>query len=120
MGHPQPKRGTPVQTGNSVADAVANSNVAPRRLKAMDQKLWWLRDREAQDQFRFFWRPGSFNLGDYFTKHHAPLHHVNMRKEFLTPQRYIEDLRHRGEMAKRASELAQAIAYSSSPATRVC
>ena len=86
----------------------------------MDQKLWWLRDREAQNQFRIFWRPGKFNLGDYFTKHHPPLHHVNMRKEFLTPQRYIEDLRRRGENAKRATELAQAIAYCSSPATRVC
>ena len=63
MGHPQPKRGTPVQANNSVADAVANSNVAPRRLKSMDQKLWWIRDREAQDQFRFFCASGVLTWG---------------------------------------------------------
>ena len=86
----------------------------------MDQKLWWLWDREAQNQFQIFCCPVKFNLGDYFTKHHPPLHHVNMRKEFLTPQRYIEDLRRRGENGKRAAELAQAIAYCSGPAMRVC
>ena len=31
------------------------------------------------------------NLADYFTKHHPPAHHRNMRKEFLTPKRVIEE-----------------------------
>ena len=110
----------PIQTDNSVAEAVANSNVVPRFLKVMDQRLWWLRDREANEQFRFFWRPGKHNLGDYFTKHHPPIHHVNMRKEFLTPGAYLENLRRRKEKANRAVQIAQAIYGSFSPATRVC
>lgn len=102
--------GNPVQTDNSVADAVANKNIVPRRLKvkAMDQRLWWLRDREgeAQEQFGFFWRPGKHNLGDYFTKHHSPLHHVNMRKEFLSPLQYLENFCRRVKNVNRAVQLA--------------
>ncbi len=50
----------------------------------MDMRFHWLRDREAQEQFRIYWCPGSTNLADYFTKHYAPAHHVNVRAEFLT------------------------------------
>ena len=50
----------------------------------MDMRFHWPRDREAQGQLRFFWNPGKTNLADYFTKHHPPAHHVNVRSEFLT------------------------------------
>ena len=76
LGHKQPP--TPIQTDNSVAHGVATKMVAPRRLKAMNMRFWWLRDRETQKQFRFFWRPGNFNLGDYCTKHHPGPHHENI------------------------------------------
>ena len=108
MGHKQPP--TPIQTDNSAAHAVVTTNVAPRRLKAMDMRFWWLRDREVQKQFRFFWRPGSKNLGDYFTNHHPGAHHVDMRKEFLTPVRHLEELRRRGETARAGMKLKRAIA----------
>ena len=49
MGHPQPR--TPMQTDNSTACGVVNSNIMPRRTKAQDMHFWWLRDREAQGQF---------------------------------------------------------------------
>jgi hypothetical protein len=75
MGHKQPL--TPVQTDNAMADA-------------MDMRFHWLRDRERQKQFRFYWRPGKTNYADYWTKHHLPSHHVNMRKEFLTPAIILE------------------------------
>ena len=117
MGHPQPR--TPIQTDNSAAAAVVTKKVAPRRLKSMDMRHWWLRDRETQGQFRFFWRPGSFNLGDYFTKHHPGPHHVHMRKEFITPRRHLEDLRRRREKARLGAELAQAMS-DMCHATRVC
>lgn len=51
----------------------------------------------------FFWRPGSYNRGDNFAKHHCPLHHVKMIKEFLTSQRYLEDLHVAG--SKKQTEL---------------
>jgi len=76
MNHPQPP--TPIQIDNSTADGIVNSRVQPKQTKAMDMRFHWLRDREAQDQFRFYWRPGTTNDGDYYTKHHAPSHHQNI------------------------------------------
>jgi len=90
MGHPQPP--TPMQTDNSTANGVLNNNVQPKRTKAMDMRFHWLRCRMAQAQFRFHWRPGPFNLGDYWTKHHSPAHHRNFRREILTPVAKVRDL----------------------------
>jgi hypothetical protein len=59
----------------------------------MDMRFHWLRDREAQGQFKIYWRPGGTNLADYFTKHHAPAHHANVRAEFLTRVRDLADAR---------------------------
>ena len=91
LGHEQPP--TPLQTDNSMADGVINGKVQPKRTKAMDMRFHWLRDRECQEQFRFYWRPGRLNYADYWTKHHPAAHHRNMRKEFLTPLVVLEMLR---------------------------
>jgi hypothetical protein len=92
LGHPQPP--TPIQTDNSTAEGIINKKVQPKRTKAMDMRFHWLRDRAVnQNQFRFYWRPGPLNLADYFTKHHPPAHHKNMRKEFLTPYQDLLELR---------------------------
>jgi len=91
MGHKQPP--TPLQTDNSMAEAVINGKIAPKRTKAMDMRFHWLRDRECQEQFRIYWRPGKLNYADYWTKHHPAKHHQNIRKEFLTPQIVVEMLR---------------------------
>jgi hypothetical protein len=92
MGHPQPP--TPVQTDNSTADGIINSRVQPKRTKAMDMRFHWLRDRGVnQKQFRFYWRPGSMQRGDYWTKHHPPSHHRQMRHEILTPYKVVLDFR---------------------------
>jgi len=51
MGHPQPR--TPIQTDNSMAEGVVNKKIQPKWCtKAMDMRFHWLRDREAQEQFR--------------------------------------------------------------------
>jgi hypothetical protein len=92
MGHPQPP--TPIQTDNSTAEGIINKKVQPKRTKAMDMRFHWLRDRAVnQQQFRFYWRPGPLNYADYWTKHHPPAHHKNMRKEFLTPYHELLELR---------------------------
>ena len=91
MGHPQPP--TPIQTDNAMADKIVNGKITPKRTKAMDMRFHWLRDRECQEQFRIYWRPGKLNYADYWTKHHAATHHQNVRKEFLTPHIIIEMLR---------------------------
>ena len=77
MGWPQPK--TPVQTDNSTASGVVNKTIIPRKMKSMDMRLWWLRDRESQGQFRFYWDKGSNNWADYHTKHHPPIYHESNR-----------------------------------------
>jgi hypothetical protein len=91
MGHSQPR--TPIQTDNMTAEGVINNKIQPKRTKAMDMQFHWLRDREAQGQFRIYWRPGKTNLADYFTKHHPPAHHVNVRTEFLTKVKNLAEER---------------------------
>jgi len=91
MGHPKPR--TPIQTDNTTAEAVINNRVQPKRLKAMDMRIHWLKCCEAQGQFRIHWQPGKTNLADYFTKHHAPAHRVNIRSEFLTRVKDLAEAR---------------------------
>lgn len=93
MGHKQPP--TPIQIDNSTAVGIVNNNILPKATKAMDMRFHWLRCRLTQKMFRFFWRPGPTNKGDYTTKHHPAAHHRNERPEFLTPQKYLDDLRAR-------------------------
>ena len=76
MGHKQPL--TPLQTDNAMADVVINGKVQPKQTKAMDMRFHWLRDRECQEQFRIYWRPGKMDYADYWTKHHTAKHHQNV------------------------------------------
>jgi hypothetical protein len=80
MGHKQPP--TPMHTDNAMADDVINSKVQPKRTKAMDMQFLWLQDRECQQQFRIYWRPGKLHYADYWTKHHPTAHHRNIEKSF--------------------------------------
>ncbi len=82
MGHPQTR--TPIQTNNSTAHALLINKIMPKALKAMDMRFHWLRCREAQDQYRFYWRPGTQNLADYWTKHHPASHHKTFWPQILT------------------------------------
>ncbi|KAL7483042.1 hypothetical protein ACHAW6_008693 [Cyclotella cf. meneghiniana] len=106
MGHKQPR--TPIQTDNSTAEGIVNARVQPKRTKAMDMRFHWLRDRAInQKQFRFFWRPGATNLADYWTKHHPPSHHRQMRPEILSAFRTVTDLRARNLRHKPTAILPQ-------------
>ena len=40
LGHKQPP--TPLQTDNTMADAVINGKIQPKRTKAMDKRFHWL------------------------------------------------------------------------------
>ena len=77
-----PQKRSSLQTDNSTASGVVNNTIVPRRLKAMELRLHWLRCREAQGQFRIYWAPGSENWGDYHTKHHPPIYHISKRSQF--------------------------------------
>ena len=78
MGHKQPPR--LLQTDNSIAKAVINGKIQPKRTKAMDVCFCWLRDQEFQEQLRIYWRPGKSNYADYWKKHHPAKHHQSTRK----------------------------------------
>jgi hypothetical protein len=91
MGHPQPQ--TPIQTDNSMADEVINHKIQPKRTKVMGMRFHWLRNREAQGQFQIYWQLGKLNIVDYFTKHHSPLHHVNVRSKFLSKVKELAEAR---------------------------
>ena len=86
MGHAQPP--TPVQVDNSTALGIATGTIKQRKSKAMDMQLCWIRDRRNQDQFNIYWKPGSTNRGDYFTKHFPPAHHTTVRPSYLHVAKY--------------------------------
>jgi hypothetical protein len=52
MGHKQLPM--PIQTDNAMVAAVINGKVQPKQTKAMGMRFHWLRDRECQQQFKFF------------------------------------------------------------------
>jgi hypothetical protein len=85
MRHKQPP--TPVQTNNSTAEGIINSHVQPKRTN--------------QNQFRFYWRPGTLQRGDYWTKHQSPAHHRQMCGEILSPYKVVMDLREKMQTVKK-------------------
>jgi hypothetical protein len=90
LGHTQPA--TPLQTDNSMAKAVINGKIQPKCTKAMDMRFHWLRDRECQNQFHIYLRPGKLNYADNWTKQHPASHHRAICWEFLTPLIVLEML----------------------------
>ena len=94
LGHPQPA--TPIVTDNSTAVGIANDTIKQKRSKAIDMRFYWVRDRVQQNQFSILWRKGELNKADYFTKHHAAKHHIEMRSTYLhvpgTTKNYFECL----------------------------
>ncbi len=98
MGHLQPR--TLIQTNNTTAEEVIHNKIQPKQMKAMEMRFHWLSDREAQGQFRIYWHPGKSNLADYFTKHHPPAHHVDVRAEFLTKVKDLAEARRQQEQGQ--------------------
>ena len=72
-----------IVTDNQCAEGIANDTVKQKRSKAIDMRFYWIRDRVDQKQFQFYWRKGSENLADYFTKHHPASHHQRLRSRYL-------------------------------------
>jgi hypothetical protein len=81
LGHPQPP--TPMVTDNSTASGIANDSIKQRRSKAMDMRYYWIRDRVQQGQFHVYWKRGTTNRADYYSKHHPAKHHQQERPNVL-------------------------------------
>jgi hypothetical protein len=57
LGHPQPT--TPMQIDNKTANDLLTNKIIPKALNAMDMRFHWLQCRNAQGQFKYYWRPGT-------------------------------------------------------------
>jgi hypothetical protein len=82
LGHLQPLM--LILTDNATAQALLTNKIMPMALKAMDMRFHWLRYHNAQGQCRYYWRTGTQNPADYFTKHHPASHHTTVRPIMLT------------------------------------
>ena len=91
IGHPQPP--TPVQTDNTTALGFVTKNLNPKATKSTDMNYWYMRDKQHQKQFRYYWREGPTNDGDYNTKHHCAAHHQEKRPQCLTPREVLDTSR---------------------------
>ena len=78
LGHPQPP--TPMEVDNKTAIGFLKKTMKQKRSKAIDMRLYWVRDRVNQNQFMIYWRPGANNVGDYVSKHTTmrPNYFVNL------------------------------------------
>ena len=86
IGHYQPP--TPVQVDNSTALGISTGTIKQSKSKAMDIRFYWIRDRRNQEQFNIYWKPGSTNRGDYFTKHFPIAHHSTVSPSYLHVAKY--------------------------------
>ena len=86
MGHAQPP--TLVQVDNSTALWIATGTTNKHKSKAMEMRFYWIRDRKNQKQFKIYWKPGSANKGNYFTKHFPPAHHSTVHPSYLHIAKY--------------------------------
>ena len=81
LGHPQGP--TPIQFDNISATQIKKEEASQKRSKSMDMRYYWLRDRAKQQQFNIYWKSGTQNLADYFTKHHSPRVHKILRHDYI-------------------------------------
>ena len=65
---------------NETAVGITNKTVKHKMTKAMNMRYYWIRDREAQGQFKILWEPGeTVRAADFHSKHHPAGHHRTMR-----------------------------------------
>ena len=73
MGHPQPA--TKIKIDNWTANGIINRTITQNRSKVIDMRFYWLKCRQAQEQFKIYWEPEKINFANYFTKFNSPAHH---------------------------------------------
>ena len=92
LGHRQPPDGTPFKLDNAVSHGFINSNIKMKKSKTWDMRWHWLRDKETLKVYRYYWAKGSLNNADYFSKHHAPQYHRDIRSTFVLKGNLIREM----------------------------
>ena len=73
----------PLKTENSTTEVFLNSGMEPKISKTWSMKWHWFRYKEFIDKLRAYWYRGTNNDADYFTKHHLPIHHCQVRPWYI-------------------------------------
>ena len=79
--HKQPA--THLITENYTTEGFVNLGMKTKSSKTWDMKWHWLRDKYVIDQLRVYWDKVTNNDANYFTKHHPPIHHRQMRPRYI-------------------------------------
>ena len=66
-----------------MAKGFIHSNIKLKQSKAWDMCYHWIRDMDMWQLFRYYWARGCVNEVDYFTKHHLPNYHFEMRSIYI-------------------------------------
>jgi hypothetical protein len=72
-----------MDTDNTTATGYINGTIKEKCTNAMDMRFYWIKDGVKQGQIEIYWGPGFQNLADYFTKHHSPAHHKQIRDVYI-------------------------------------
>ncbi len=81
LSHPQPP--TPIHIDNTTTVGINNNTVKQQQSRAMEMLYFWLLDGESHQQFKFYWRPGQENLGNYPSKHHPAEIHQHVQPYYI-------------------------------------
>lgn len=81
LGYPQTY--TEIICDNLCAVGIANNTFTMKRTKTIDMRYHWIRDQVKLGVFKVTWRPGKFNLADFFTKAHPVHHHKSIRWKYV-------------------------------------
>lgn len=65
-GHPQPAT-LLLQIDNSIAIGIMNGTIKQRRSKAIDMRIYWLKDRVQQKMLNVHWMPKHVYLASCFS-----------------------------------------------------
>ena len=76
---------TPIQTYNKCTVGIVNDTVKQKRSKAVYMRLYWIIYCVRQVHILVHWRPGSANIGEYFTKHFKSSHHRKVHPILFVP-----------------------------------
>lgn len=88
IGYPQ--QPTSIICDNTCAVGIANDTCKLKRLKAIDMRFHWVRDRVRMGHFLVTWKPGDVNLADFFTKPLPVYKHVACRHLYVHSPSVIE------------------------------